>query len=160
MINGKNGEEQSREERKYERGEGIKKKLSEKENDWVPCTLEVESACEGVEIIKTKHDWLQRAGIKWEDDVWEEEKEEEKVGEEKKEKEVKAADEGKKLGREGGAPGSQCGHVQRMRWGRGIEGEEEKDEDGKEGIPPCAKCPHVVDIASSSVAVGVLPVIM
>ena len=28
-----NGEEQSREERKYERGEGIKKKLSEKEND-------------------------------------------------------------------------------------------------------------------------------
>ena len=130
MINGKNGDEESREERKYERGEGIKKKLSEKENDWVPCTLEVESACEGVEIIKTKHDWLQRAGIKWE------------------------------LGREGGAPGSQCGHVQRMRWGRGIEGEEEKDEDGKEGIPPCAKCPHVVDIASSSVAVGVLPVIM
>ena len=35
--------------------------------------------------------------------------------EEKKEKEEKAADEGKKLGREGGAPGSQCGHVQRMR---------------------------------------------
>ena len=28
-----NGEEQSREDRKYERGEGIKKKLSEKEND-------------------------------------------------------------------------------------------------------------------------------
>ena len=33
MINGKNGDEESREERKYERGKGIKKKLSEKEND-------------------------------------------------------------------------------------------------------------------------------